>query len=101
VDLRVLERGRGRRRAGHVPAQEQREREEAVADPRQEAAAREPPDARVERAVLLLRQPALAGEGPRTLLEVECLDEAQVEERPEGRLAPLHEALHGQLSLGN
>ena len=53
-DLRVLERGRGGCRARDVAAEEQREREEPVPEPRQQAPARQAADSGAELVLLLV-----------------------------------------------
>ena len=91
AQLGVLERGRGRGRARDVAAQEQREREEAVDEPRQQTSAGEPADPGVELALLALGQLTLTGQRLRAAPEGRAADEAQVEERPERCVAPLDE----------
>ena len=86
---------------GHGAAQDQREREEPVAEPREQAAASEPADAGLELALLPPGELALAGERGRALAEVERLDEAEVEDRAERGVAQLHETIQRQLAFGH
>src|SRR5262249_45091578 len=95
----VLECGGGRGRARDSAAEEEREREETVHEPGQQPSPGKPADARVELALLALGQLALTGERMRALLQIELSDEAQVEERPERRIAPLYETVDRERTL--
>ena len=99
LERRVLEGRRRRRRAGHLPAHQQRQREEAVRDPRQQPSPGEAADARVEAVLLALGERAGLADGLRALPQAEGTDEAEVEERPEGRRARRDEPVHREGSL--
>ncbi|MGH3011607.1 MAG: hypothetical protein ACRDMY_07180 [Gaiellaceae bacterium] len=99
-ERRVLELRRRCGRAGHAPPEEQGRGEERVAEAGQQAAAREPPHARAELALLPLFQPAGVRERLRALAEAEPSDESEVEERAEGRRTRFDQLFDGQVALG-
>ena len=97
--MEVVQLGGGCAGCRHASAHEERKAEERVHDTRQQAAACQPPQARVKCVLQVAAQPELLGQDIRRFGEAQVLDESQIVDRPEVGRPGVHQAVDRQIIL--